>query len=336
MRYIATYRIIATAVAVLAVCPAAFASKAKPAKLAVVDAGASAPDAGVAGPQNFSAEAPPKARFGETFPYVIRVSHAKGEVYALPREPDFGEYDLVSSDKKELPNGDQVTTVFNLQLRAWAVGQKAIPDLALEVTSAAGASKVTIPGPTVDVLGTIPPDAGDDEGMRDIAPPVDVPVRTWRLLIALAVALGVGILAYALMQYLKRPKPAVVIPAAPPEPAHLRAKRALEALLTEDLAGRGKQRELYFRLSEIVRRYLGERFGFDAIDLTTEELLAALRKRSTPGLDLSAFARECQEADLVKFAKLQPDANACKTSVDAAIAMVNATLLASQPQERSA
>ena len=267
---------------------------------------------------------------------MIRVTHPKGEVYALPREPDFGEYDLVNAEKQELPNGDQVTSVFNLQMRAWAVGQKAIPDLALEVTGPNGASKVTIPGPTVDVIGTIPPDAGDSEGMRDIAPPVDVPVRTWRLLIALAVALGVGGLAYSVMQYLKRPKPVIAVAAAPPDPAHVRAKRALEALLSEDLAGRGKQRELYFRLSEIVRRYLGECYGFDALDLTTEELLGALRKRSTPGLDLTAFARECQEADLVKFAKLQPDMNACKTSVDAAIAMVQATHLASLPVERSA
>ena len=111
----------------------------------------------------------------------------------------------------------------------------------------------------------------------------------------------------------------------------MRARKALEALLAEDLANQGRQRELYFRLSEIVRRYLGEHFGFDAIELTTEELLSALRRRPTPGLDLAAFANQCHQNDLVKFAKLEPDANVCKGSVDAALSLVQATHQASLP-----
>lgn len=324
MRYVATYRALLGA-ALLAMAAPALAEDGG----ARVDAGATQ------GPQSFTVEAPKAVKFGEPFPYTVRVTHAKGEVYALPRDPDLGEFDLATAQKQDLPNGQNVTTVFELQLRPWTVGKKNIPDLKLEVQSASGASSYTVPGPEVEVAGTLP-DAGSEEALRDIAPPVDIPVRTYRLLYALAVALGVGLLAYALMRYLRRPRPVVSAPLPPPEPLDVRARRALEALLAEDLAGKGRQRELYFRLSEIVRRYLGERFGFDALDLTTEELLAALRKRPTPGLDLAAFARESQEADLVKFAKLQPDANACKGSVDAAIAMVNATTAARASEVRSA
>lgn len=353
MRYSSTYRILAAA---LALCWAAAASAspghqhrasrqahaepsragskpaapAAPAPAAAADAGSNQP-----APQSFSAEAPPTAGFGQVFPYTIRVTHPKGEVYALPREASFGDYDLVSSAKEDQPKGDAVVTVFNLQLRAWAVGKKAIPELSLEVTTAAGESTLKIPGPTVDVQGTLNPDGGE-LALRDIAAPVDLPVRTWRYLIALAIALGVGALAFIITKQLRKPKPAYVPPPVPPEPAHVRARKALEALLTEDLAGHGRQRELFFRLSEIERRYLGEVFGFDAIDLTTEELLTALRKRPTPGLDLTAFARDCQDADLVKFAKLQPDANACKAAVDAALARVDATHAATAVREASA
>ena len=128
-----------------------------------------------------------------------------------------------------------------------------------------------------------------------------------------------------LRQYLKREKPVFVAPAPPAIPAHVRARRSLEALLSEDLPSRGKQREFYFRLSEVVRRYLGERFGFDGLDLTTEELLATLRTRPTPGLDFSGFKAFCEEADLAKFAKFQPDAAACKTSIDSALHLVQTT-----------
>ena len=318
--------------------PAAIVAASAPAPTTVAPA---ATDAGAAAEpkpalQSFSAEAPPTARFGAVFPYTIRVTHPKGEVYALPKSPELGDYDLVSSAKREQPNGDAVTTVFDLELRPWTVGKKAIPDLQLEVTAKAGPSTLKIPGPTVEVLGTMSPDGGEAATMRDIAPPIDVPVRTWRYLIALAIAFGVGALAYAVARRMMQPKPVYVAPPPPPEPAHVRARKALEALLAEDLASQGRQRELYFRLSEIQRRYLGEQFGFEALDLTTEELLRALRKRPTPGLDLTAFAQSCQDADLVKFAKLQPDANACKAAVDAALGMVGAVHAASLQQEATA
>jgi hypothetical protein len=338
MRPLETYLVEGSRLALLALALAApgtaSASKppraAAPVAVAAVDAGPEAVDGGAPHPENFSVEAPPQVKFGEPFPFTVRVSHAKGEVYALPKSPDLGDFDLVSSEKRDQPDGDKVTTVFELQLRAWNVGKKAIPDLALEVQAAHGAGALSIPGPSVEVVGTLDPDGGG-EALRDIAPPVDIPVRTYRLLVALAAILGAGALAYAVARQLKKPKPAIAAPALPPEPAHVRARKALEALLAEDLANQGRQRELYFRLSEIVRRYLGEHFGFDAIELTTEELLSALRRRPTPGLDLAAFANQCHQNDLVKFAKLEPDANVCKGSVDAALSLVQATHQASLP-----
>ena len=64
----------------------------------------------------------------------------------------------------------------------------------------------------------------------------------------------------------------------------MRAREALDALRAEDLPGKGRVREFYFRLSEIVRGYLGERYGFDALESTTPELLESLRRLHTPGL----------------------------------------------------
>lgn len=279
-------------------------------------------------PQGVTVEAPRTARFGEPFAYTIQVIHPPGEVYALPRSPELGDFDLLSSEKHDGPSGEKVKTRFDLQLRAWTLGEKALPDLALEVLTAQGPARLAVPGPTVQVEGEIPD--GGEATLRDIAPPVELPVRTYRLLVGLGVALAVFALAWLVLRHLRRPKPEVVAPPAVVEPLEVRTRRALEALLAEDLAGQGRQRELYFRLSELVRRYLGERFGFDAIDLTTEELLTALRKRPTPGLDTAAFARSSLDADLVKFAKLQPDANACKGSIDEALAMVESTTRAAR------
>ena len=53
----------------------------------------------------------------------------------------------------------------------------------------------------------------------------------------------------------------------------------LDALAKENLPGKGEFKLYYFRLSEIVRGYLGELYKIEALESTTPELLAALRSR---------------------------------------------------------
>jgi hypothetical protein len=60
-------------------------------------------------------------------------------------------------------------------------------------------------------------------------------------------------------------------------------------------------------VSDVVREYLGGRFGFDGLETTTDEMLDSLRRaRVNPGLyqEVNAYLRRC---DLVKFAKVEPD-----------------------------
>ena len=63
------------------------------------------------------------------------------------------------------------------------------------------------------------------------------------------------------------------------------------------------------RSSEIIREYLGGRFGFDSLELTTDELIAELRAPA-PGRELVLGEIEgwLSACDLVKFAKISPTA----------------------------
>jgi hypothetical protein len=267
---------------------------------------------------------------GTAFGYTVNVTRPKGEVVSLPKGLDLGDFDLVQSSKEEAPHGDTTTTSLHLMLQGWALGPKKLPTLPLSVESQGKVSTLEVPGIEVELVGDLDPDGGAEAPLRDIAPPIDLQVRTYRIFAWAAGALAMllaGIYAY---RFATREKPIEPI-LKPLEPAHVRAQKALAELLAEDLPGQMRQREFYFRLSEIVRRYLGERFGFDAIDLTTEELLSALRTRQTPGLDFIGFEALCREADLAKFARFQPDVGACKTSIDAAFAIVTATTAATNP-----
>ena len=70
--------------------------------------------------------------------------------------------------------------------------------------------------------------------------------------------------------------------------------------------------EFYFRLSEIVRGYLGERYGFEALECTSPELLA--RAAQAAHARAPADGARCASSpsrDLVKFAKAEVRRRAC-------------------------
>lgn len=144
-----------------------------------------------------------------------------------------------------------------------------------------------------------------EEGLRDIKPLVPVPLGPAWWEIALWVLLGVAVLVGAWLWWKRRSR--APEPVAPPEPADVIALRALRAVRLVDGADIAIVRKYYFEISSIVRTYVEARFGLNATDLTTEEILQMLRDarevREDARMDLRAFLLA---SDAVKFAKRDP------------------------------
>ena len=84
-------------------------------------------------------------------------------------------------------------------------------------------------------------------------------------------------------------------------PPHLRALKEIEELEAKKLFETGYIKEFYFRLSEILKRYLENVRGFPAAESTTEEIAYQIRNNEDRVL-LSLL----KHADLVKFADTVP------------------------------
>jgi hypothetical protein len=144
----------------------------------------------------------------------------------------------------------------------------------------------------------------------------------WLLLAALACAAAV------LFWRLRKRRARQAVEALPPpiEPAE-EALQQLAALRASAPWKRGEGRAAIFRLSEIVRGYLGARLDFNALDLTSEEFLAELRRRRLMGLDLAELIEEVRWEDLVKFARMEPAPEECQRAIDRAESLVRHTRL---------
>jgi LPXTG-motif cell wall-anchored protein len=108
---------------------------------------------------------------------------------------------------------------------------------------------------------------------------------------------GLALLAWYLWRRRKKPVPS--IPAPPPAAPHIEAIRALDALAAQtDISGK----PYYFALSAILRRYLERRYGFPAVEMTTEELLPRLDGLPLDADLAPALKAFCRAADPIKFA----------------------------------
>ncbi len=163
---------------------------------------------------------------------------------------------------------------------------------------------------------------GDKPAEAQLRPIQDiVPVRPpWLRYVPWGLGLlGLLLAAAGLYWWLKRRRRQREI-AASKELPHVWAMREIERLEAQKLFEKGKVKEFYFRLSEILRRYLEAIRGFPAAEYTVEEISRYVQEE--PDRQLLVLLRQ---ADLVKFADDAPTAARKDDELQAAKAYVRAT-----------
>ena len=156
-------------------------------------------------------------------------------------------------------------------------------------------------------------------------------IRTYLLWGAVALLLLAAGL-YALVRWLRRPGHRLgdLFKPAPPLPPHIAAIRALEALHNQKLWQNNRHKQYYSGLTDILRTYIAARWGIGAMEMTSDEIIAAMRPVELPDkarMDLTAILRD---GDLVKFAKATPPAEENEADYLKAYYFVEETKLAEE------
>lgn len=115
---------------------------------------------------------------------------------------------------------------------------------------------------------------------------------------------------------------------------HKRAMDAINSIKAERLVVSEDQKAYYTRLTDTLRKYIEERFGFNAMEMTTSEIIENLRQTGD-----NKMTEELKElfttADLVKFAKHLALINENDANLLHAVEFINTTKTdAIQTEER--
>jgi hypothetical protein len=210
---------------------------------------------------------------------------------------------------------------------------------------AAGPGDILLLGPSGDSLYVLfPPESVTvasvlPAGQDSVAPApykalIEPPARIawWVWVASLLVIASAAYLIYRL----RRPTTRTAAPAPPARPPWEVALERLAELAERRHHLRGEPRPFAIALSEVVRTYLEQRFGFPALEQTTHEIMAALRYVELSDAQKDAVHRLLDGCDLAKYANYHWPSPELSVSLQSATRFVKETIPAPVvPQEAS-
>ena len=204
------------------------------------------------------------------------------------------------------PDGDRLTWGATIVLRQTKPGPAALPDVKVRFRDGPGAGFGRRRNGWI--LLKTPQDAPPPEFLPPTPPPL--PWLAWAG--AAAAAAAVILVGWGIARrFRRRPQP------IPPEQRALRELDRLDETPPADAAAYNTA------LSNVVRRYLAERYGLPATQRTTAEFLETVRQNGRLADEQQAVLREFLErCDLAKFAPVGASAEECRATAGLARALV--------------
>jgi len=113
---------------------------------------------------------------------------------------------------------------------------------------------------------------------------------------------------------------------------HQKAMKEIEQIKAEKMVSAEDPKEYYTKLTETLRRYIEERYGFSAMEMTSGEIIERLMATADQQR-MDELRQLFMTADLVKFAKYSTLINENDANLVNAIDFINQTKLENMPQE---
>jgi hypothetical protein len=265
-------------------------------------------------------------KIGDPVHLNLEVQHAKNIKVKWPSIPDsFSKVEVLKRSPVDTLKSDNGIVIEKqvIKLICFDPGSYTIPALSFNYKTINDSSVKTIQTDSlILIIKDIPVDTS--KAIKDIKPPLEVPF-SWREAIPYLIGgLAIVAVAIAVYYYLKnrKKKPGTETPVITRISAYEIALESLKKLESEKLWQQGNLKDFHSRLSDITRTYIENRFGINAMEHTTDEIMQSLQ---------SIINNENKEklkqvlilADLVKFAKASPIAAENELSLHNAFDFVN-------------
>ena len=155
------------------------------------------------------------------------------------------------------------------------------------------------------LVKTVEVDSQSD--IKDVKAPIRIPLDLLTIIIIILVLILVALLSYFGYRYYKKkhtpePQKEIKITVLP----YQKALANLHELEDKKLWQQGMIKEYHTEVTGIIRDYFEERFHFQALEMTTPEIMDSIKSRDVKIEVITKTEEFLANADMVKFAKFQP------------------------------
>lgn len=153
--------------------------------------------------------------------------------------------------------------------------------------------------------------------------------------IGLAAVLIITIIVLLLMRFVFNKK-VTILPETPEVvlPAHVVALQKLEQIKTEKIWQQGQIKQFYTDITDVIREYLSGAYCINAMEMTTDEIVALVKKNKDLDEIRLVLKDMLELSDLVKFAKFVPLENENEKAVLDAFMIVEKTTKEEETEEK--
>lgn len=121
---------------------------------------------------------------------------------------------------------------------------------------------------------------------------------------------------------------------------HQKAMKEIEQIKADKMQNSENPKEYYTRLTDTLRKYIEDRYGFNAMEMTSSEIIERLEKALADDAKAAdSMKQELRQlfttADLVKFAKYSTMINENDANLVSAIDFINQTKIENMPTEET-
>lgn len=244
---------------------------------------------------------------------------------------EFNGVDVVASDSTSTETDARTRLKFDFTIQAFDPGEVTIPPFA--VLPAPGADTAFSNVVTFKVL---PVDVDSLATIHPMASVVSAQSRWYDYIPNWLIWLlaGLAVAAAAVWAYFTFHRHRVVVEERrkPVVPPYELAVQRLNDLQQRHLPENGHEKEYYTRLVDILRDYLQGRFGINAMEMTSTQIVKALRDNPQTRMTADEIRAVLSVADFVKFAKVRPLPDDNIRSFNRAISFVEQTRPKPEPE----
>lgn len=250
-------------------------------------------------------------RTGDIFTYQVLVTGVEAyDEVIYPDSADFGsEFDILDTSIEPIPRGDSLA--YTLQF--FGVDVHAIPELYAKLINGSDTLFLIIPEQRFIYESRVEDTEAELRPLKPIFPFF----RNWWPVILLVIAVA-AIMGYLLYRYRERlfvrpePKPVQKVEIEPFHNPLKELRDELDRIEDEYTRPHLNAKPYYTDLGDAFRRYFEHTHNFPALESTTFEVIQQLQRQQCDQQVIQLVSDILQQADLVKFAKFQPNVTDCR------------------------